>query len=559
MKALAITGGLLALGVLAQPAQAHWSSHLKPNPVRYKDTSARPAQGRSGGLAAFLKASQNEPSLLADVNVSAGGCNYYYCFSSGTIVKYQMKVFEACTITSHDVFGEGSTGQVSGKKLFTVNQTFSDFSGSRSISDPRIKAGMGLQVEALVRDAGSPRTAVILVSTCVQKGPDPTITLDAIDARTSAWSGVVLSARVRELNDTAGGLGHCVFFEDGAEIGRNEWVWVNRGSEVTCGLFHFFRTPGVKTIRAEFQIPNGYTDWNRNNNTSTMTVSVAPPVFGSGPFGYVFAKVKDETFTTTSVSDYSTHQDNPQWYMDFSAHREEYRSGREQKAAFLGQTDSIALPATASVRETADGHEIYATGDVTIPVAADYVYNADWTNGLTISNNYGYVWDDVSGTFLYANNVFAKNPDTGDTQGSATLTYTRFAGDVTYLNRSVLVTYFINKNDPSFNQNGTTVDESSGYFANGTFLPVGTAHTFEMKLTDALGRQKTASASVNPAPYSFSIASDDSFTHDVFLYGGIYQETYASHATEVTTGVLGITESGAPANYPPGDPAWQLR
>ena len=204
---------LAAAAMTFVAAAAFGSSPFISNDVKYRDSSLKPATGRSGDASIEALALLGKDGAT-DLSIAAAG---------GTIEKVQLKLPGDVTQNFNDVAGT------------TFNQRLTGLHRG---------APVGVQVHV----ADGTRTGVVSVSESVKLRPDLKIEHASIRPHTAIGVPYTVTALVREANGDTGARASCVLLVDGAEVDRANNIWVDAGGSVTCQLSYLFPAAGTAQV-----------------------------------------------------------------------------------------------------------------------------------------------------------------------------------------------------------------------------------------------------------------------------------------------------------------------
>jgi hypothetical protein len=224
---------------------------LKPNSLKYNDSSVPAAKARSGSASIEARALLNQDGST-DVEVTTGS------FDSsdgapGTIAKVQLDTPSGGTRNFNDPDSGGT---------FTANVTGLSRRGT-------------VGVQANVRDIDGARTDVVSATATVAKRPD----LDVSNVTPgSAVRGLdtVIRADVHELNGDTGARANCLLLVNGSEVDRAEGIWVDANGSVQCAFITKFTTSGSANVSVVLDSVNPG-DWDSGNNAASVTIEVTGP------------------------------------------------------------------------------------------------------------------------------------------------------------------------------------------------------------------------------------------------------------------------------------------
>jgi hypothetical protein len=232
---------------------------LYPNSVKYRDTGAKPARGRSGAASLEARAllGKDRETLL---EVSTGSLEGGQA-PPGNLEKVQVKVFDP---QGHYVSTTNRNGLAGG-----------GYAAYRFATLPR---GSGLQVQANVGGIDANRTDIVTVSETVKLRPDLVV---GIAAPNRALLGVPVQivGTVRELNGDVGARTDCVLSVDGERVASADGIWVDAGGDVACSFSLAFPTLGTKTLQLSVEnVAPG--DYDADNNARTASIVIESDVKG---------------------------------------------------------------------------------------------------------------------------------------------------------------------------------------------------------------------------------------------------------------------------------------
>jgi len=227
---------VLALSLLCLPALAD-DFQPQPNTIKYKDSGAQAAKGRSGNATIEARVLLNMDGT-ADIEITTGQFEPYVA-GTGIIERVQIRAAGA------DPVNYNNTG---GGDTFTISRV----SG--------LAHNQAVEVTAHVTGVDGSRTGVVTVSTTAKLRPNLTFTW--IKSKQHALIGMPVSvtAIVSETNLDSGARADCVLRDSGAEVDRASNIWVDAGGSVTCMLTAVFETAGAKslTVNVENIRPGDY-------------------------------------------------------------------------------------------------------------------------------------------------------------------------------------------------------------------------------------------------------------------------------------------------------------
>jgi hypothetical protein len=260
-------------GTASFTAASEQQIELHPNSLRYSDTGAKPATGRSGSAAVDALALLGRDGYT-DVQLQARAADPLNG-ATGTVTRALIKV-------------HGDAGRV--RRTHSVD-------GGAPVRLEGLASGTPIEVQANVTGIDAHRTDVVSVSQTVRKRPDLLVAAGAGNLAVYAGSPLVVGAHVTELNGELGARANCVLLQNGQPIDQARNIWVDAGSTVSCLFTVTGLTAGTHTftVRADDVAPG---DWNTDNNASSFTVDVEPQ---PAPM-WAQVSVRSEQYRTRSYS-----------------------------------------------------------------------------------------------------------------------------------------------------------------------------------------------------------------------------------------------------------------
>lgn len=225
-------------------------SSLKPNSLKYNDSSIPAAKGRAGSAAIEARALLNQDGST-DVEVTTGSFDSSDA-APGTIAKVQLDTPAGGTRNFNDLDAGGT---------FTTNVT------GLSRHSP-------LGVQANVRDIEA-RTEVVSTTATVARRPD--LEVSNITPETAVRGlDTVIRASVRELNGDLGARANCLLLVEGIEVDRAEGIWIDANGSVQCAFITKFTTAGTANVSVALDSVNPG-DWDTANNSASIAIEVTNP------------------------------------------------------------------------------------------------------------------------------------------------------------------------------------------------------------------------------------------------------------------------------------------
>lgn len=243
-KSISLLAAVLA--ALAVPATASVKFHS--NSVKYRDTSKKPASGRSGSASVMARALVN-PDGSADLELTTGSFDPPH--ATGNIDKVQIKSQSTGTINDNHLVNDGT---------YT---THLDAAGR----------GERIELRAHVSGINGRNSDVVALTEMAKLRPDLAVTGINVPPSVVAGSPSMLSASIQELNGDMGARADCVLRVNGATADSATGIWVDAGGSVSCSFLHTFATPG--SARVEVALRNVRPgDYDEGNNALETTVTV---------------------------------------------------------------------------------------------------------------------------------------------------------------------------------------------------------------------------------------------------------------------------------------------
>jgi hypothetical protein len=485
---------------LAAPPVARLSaaagSGLTPNGVKYHDSGAPHATGRSGSATLEGRAVA-EPGGVTRLVITTGALDGPSP-APGEIVKAQLKVYSA-----------------DGALLFVENHNQLTGGGVQTFLLPDLLPGSTIAVQANVRGIDANRTDVVTLTAAVVRSARLGIELQ-LPGSASVGRPVVINGIVTELDGDMGTRADCVLYVDGREVDRADGIWVDAGGVVTCAFTYTFTTAGGHTVEVRVLGASG-----AGSVVANAGDSVLLDVDNGSQTTYA-ASVEDRSVTTTTVFAYT-------WWKPDGSHKEysntEVTILRDQTIALQGSlARPVAFPLTAlNLSLESAGVEWQSEHWTALPAVVDPA-----TGNACVSRQLP-----EHGALLFVCNGL----------GGASFGYSRFAGNVTYHSRGYANTFDgIGgvANNYSWNTPPTT-----SYVGGGQVRNLGTALQLRLSIQDAQGTFSFAPL-VSLTPFSGNVSDRPlscKLTSPASLEGGQLNECTAERKDEA--GWRGSASSGA--------------
>lgn len=233
LPALAVAAGCGG-GAQPPPARAQAAVRaglaLHANEEKYSDRGQPPAVGRAGNAQLRARALLGrDGQTVLEVTTSALDSP---APAPGWFGKIQVKA------TAPD-----------GRQLWVDNRHRPGEGGAASFAWRGLSRGSGLRVQANVLGI-DPRTDVATADATVLLRPDLAVVQLSAPARARRGLPVVIAATVRELNGDVGASADCVLYVDGVRADGMRSIWVDASGAVSCAFSPTFAAPGVHSLRA---------------------------------------------------------------------------------------------------------------------------------------------------------------------------------------------------------------------------------------------------------------------------------------------------------------------
>jgi hypothetical protein len=425
MKAISLLAAFAA-ALLALPANAKVKFHS--NAVKYKDSGAKPATGRSGSatLAARVLISKDATATL---ELTTG--SFDPATSAGSIEKVQIK--------------SKSTG--------TVNYNRLDNNGTFSTTLDGAARGDSFRITAHVKGIDKNRTGVVTVATDAHLRPDLTVTQIDVAPSVVLGASTVINATIRELNGDLGARANCVLRVNGTNVDSATGIWVDAAGTVSCSFLHTFAAAGTANIEVALTNVNP-ADYDDANNVLRRTVNVTATV-ASG-MGRWSAGATEDQMESYSREDYS-----------WGYHREYRNSGWTQSSSFTANWgDNLDLSTLkASYTEKTDDTTIVEMRDIPLQRV-----NGNGTQCLE-------TWTDVMVVRICQSPGTTGSPGRPARPKFINPYFNRRAGDSTYLSKEW--------GKPTPDAPESVYVENSGGYQEGAQVRFGSTVTMEIEISDA--------------------------------------------------------------------------
>lgn len=454
----------------AQTPNTTSKPQLIPNTRRYRESSLKPATGRSGSASLTGRALLGKDGATT-VEMSTGPLDTDGT-RPGNINKTQLKPLDE-----------------NGEALYARNY-MSAGGGYFSTNVNDLHRGQQVQMQATISGIEANRTNVVTVVETVKLRPDLSPTSLSHPARGVPGSPVNISVVVKELKGDSGATTNLVLYADGTPVDRANGVWVDAAGTVSCVFTHTFSSAGTKQleVKAEQTAPGEY---DTSNNTAQGTIVIGPISAAELNYNVQVLDFDDDFRSHTYEKRYFNGVLQSEREEDFSA------KGWQQQANFFGSTGRmVSFPLSISHSETNDGTSVFNGGyDNLTPTSV-----IDASDGVTRFISYN-VWRHDSSTG-YSFNLFTNATITLATGARTERTFfssNRQAGDVTYYSAGY-ERFWDGSSGEEFFYTWNTTDVMRA----GTRIPFGTRYGIKVLLTTGDGSMYTASPEVTLSAFDNS-------------------------------------------------------
>lgn len=241
-----------SLSTLTTPSSLAQSSpeDLIPNSVKYRDSGAKPANGRSGSASIEARALVGSDGQAA-IELTTGS------FESGAAAPGSIDRVQIKRNADSDA---------------AITSNVATAGGFVSIPIDGLVWNEPLQLQANVSGIDPTRTDVVTVTTAVRRRPNLIITAEA-PVHAIAGLPYSVNAAIFEVNRDVGARATCVMRVNGSEVDRAENIWVDAGGRVVCHMLHTFESTGAQNVEYAL-IDQSPADWDSSNNVARTTVHV---------------------------------------------------------------------------------------------------------------------------------------------------------------------------------------------------------------------------------------------------------------------------------------------
>ncbi|HYH79716.1 MAG TPA: hypothetical protein VEX86_07955 [Longimicrobium sp.] len=359
--------------------------NLVSNSVKYRDTGAPHATGRSGSArlagVAILGADGNTRLTITTGSLDDLGA------APGQIVKAQIKIFSP-----------------DGEHISTKNHNGLTGGGSQEFLLGALMPGARIQVQANVRGIDRNRTDVVTITATVRLAAALNVDVQLPgDARVG--QPVVITGLVSEVNGDVGTRADCQLWVNGALVDQAPGIWVDAGDVVTCAFTHTFDRVGEQDVEVRVSTDGGST-----SQGAVITSGGTVDVTGGFTTGFS-GQVEDRSVSTTTVFDYT-------WTKPDGSHKEysstEVNAQRTQSMNVQGTIERAVVFPLARVDLAMESNGV----EWQTELWEGLLSTVDATGRQCMTRDmpaYG-------GMFFLCNGL----------QGGASWGYQRFAGNVTY-------------------------------------------------------------------------------------------------------------------------------
>lgn len=362
---------------------------LIPNTVKYRDSGAKPATGRSGSA-----------MVHAQAMLDRAGTTILYMHATHATDWGRTGIIRRAQI-------KASTPD--GRHRFTRNLNGYDDEapGGPDIEVPLSRfpgelqfQGLGprdeLQVQANVAGLDGERMDVVTVTETVKRLPDLRVEM-TVPGEVQAGTVVNVLAVASEANGDMGAYTTCELYVGGQRVDEAEGVWIDAGDAVTCAMAWAFSTPG--TYAVEVRVAPPYREWDTQNNSASATVQVTgqAPTFSSRA-----------TFRQTTSVDSSLHYQV--WRANQSGLAGDYLS--EETNASTHQYGNLYAWMPAHIPGSLDVRASMHTGERLVTSSA-FTATSNGTDGVCVGEFDGRTmldlctWSYLGEGYTYVNYSFA--------------------------------------------------------------------------------------------------------------------------------------------------------
>lgn len=484
-----------AVAVMVSPALAQTNSHATSNKVKYKNTGAQPANGRSGSATLQLRA------LLAkdaSTQIEASTGDLEAGTSAGNISKTQVKVLLV-----------GSTPAVNYNNLHAGGYWTATYNG--------LSRGTQVQLQANVDGIDYKRTDVITTTASVLLRPDIAVRSVNGPAQAPPHTAVTFTAPISELNGDVGARANCVLSINGTSVDEADGIWVDAGGTVSCQFTHSFDSPGTYTVGvAAANVNPG--DWDLSNNSASASITITQPGqpiangFMSAAEYDVQNQGEGESVNSSYPYNYSSHYAASYSYAYMSGWDSGIPAGQLQRIDVTLSANSMTNH-TASLTPSAS--RTYDDGD-------NYSFCASYSQDT---------WD---GSHYVSEGDYASMCTYGSRSGgwgSANYYYERVTGDVTYYGNDTYCGYY------GCNSYAWNYDSMYGNGASYGWT-AGSSVRLQVDFVDSNGSSHTADHAATLQDYSQYVNySQPEVCYADYYYGGSYCYSNSSSGQYFAGGV----------------------
>jgi len=455
---------------------------LISNRIKYRDTSAPHATGRSGSA-----------RLSGVATFGAGATTLTITSSSllstdprGEIAKAQIKVFGA-----------------DGGLLFVENHNKLNGGPTATFLLAGVVPGMRIQVQANVRGIDGRRTDVVTLTETVQLPPALTVNADLPDEGRTGQP-VVITGTVTEVNGDQGSRANCQLWVNGAQVDGAAGIWVDAGDAVTCA---FTWTP---TGAGDYQVEIRVVGDGGSGSSQTIPTDGGTIHVNTGLATGYTATAEDRSLATTTVLDYT-------WWRPDGSNKQ-----------YSNTETTTERTQTINVQGTLDRAVQFPLAAVNLSVASTGTTWEDesWSALAAALDGQGRSCATVD-LPLHGAMFFVCN----GLQGGASWGYQRFAGRVTYHSTGFSKTFDVRDNyDNAYTWNdGYTTSESGGRmrdFSGGVSLT--------LRIADGAGSFSFAPV-ITQTPFSNALGSTARTCADTspyWLEGGVLNTCTSGSVSE---------------------------
>ena len=436
------------------------------NAVKYRDSGAQPATGRSGSASLTARALLGRDGITT-LDLTTGTLDV--SGAPGTLAKTQVKALDA-------------SGTVAWTKNFTGD------GGAASYAFPGRLRNSLVQAQSNVRSIDGTRTDVVTVATEVKLRPD--LRGDSalyVPPRVTVNLPVSMWMPISEINGDVGARADCVLYVDGSRADVAVGIWVDAGSGADCMFTWTFTELGTHRVQARIEnvVPGDYDDSNNASPVTTVEVT-RPALFYQAQVGDGHSESStDFTDAWHSLDGMRNSESAASW-----SYVQDYQYG-----SFYAYGDApLEFPlGSVSLSQSTGGQVLDAVE------ATDVVPTYSWGD----AQNGGSCLDAMTPSGAFVSICGSRSTDgAAGTVWSSSISYARNGGVVTYVSHGTLHLW-------GYVGDGTPYDDVyiNAYYNQSQFgtplVPFGDDYTFTVHVVTSRG-ELVANPIVTLTPYSES-------------------------------------------------------